>query len=467
MRWRSWSAAVIGLVVVLVLGHAFCASGTGPASKDAPVGIDSSSLDVVARYEFDPLIVDVGFGEARMTAGEARSLRTAGLEQYGSADTITLEYPRVVLTRSVSQPGYIGRLSSLKLLDAGGQVLKDVDLGDQFLAAYSTLTGCLGVFREKSGGEQMKYETISTRFEMFDGNGREVVDTTFKWGRGFHVAPNGNFVSWVTWEGGGGNHLYFYDSQGQLLGDMASHSGEYLAVTAAYSPTGQHVAVVFGLRDILVLFDFRGREIWRKDLRKEIGGRGGFASQLIFSPNEAALYCLTSCDDSQYVPHYYAFCFSIDGHELLRRDGIYLGRFSPSGDRLVLYSRASIFVAISRDGVVSLGYDKLGRQTVELFDPTAGTTVWKHNEYNVLINSADVDDRGNRVLCVVEDGTALKKLLEFDGTGALVHELPIGSARSISVGATDEGATIVRTGYYASTAWLADQDSLKLIHLGD
>ena len=465
MRWRPWSAVVVWLVVLLVLGHAFRASGADPTCKDPAVGSDSSTLDVIAQYEFDPRIVDIGFSKARMTAGEARSLGRAGLDRFGPQDTITIEYPKVVLTRSVVRPGYVGGLLSLKFLDARGQVLRDVDLAGQLLAGYSTLAGFLGVSRAKLGGEQTKQETISSRFEMLDQSGQEILDMTSRGGRGYHVAPNGNFISWVTWEGGG-NHLYFYDSQGQLLGDMAS-PGEYMDVRAAYSPTGQYVAVVFGEQDILILFDFRGREIWRKDLRKEMGGLGGVGEQLIFSPDEKALYCVASSADSQYVPHNYSFSFGMNGDELLRREGAFRGRFSPSGDRLVLYSRSSILGAISGDGVVTMSYDKLRKQTLELVDPVAGTTIWTHEEHDVLINSADVDNHGNRVLCVVEDGSALKRLLELDSSGNLVHEFLFTSPQSVSVGATDEGGTIVRTGYDVSSAWLIDQNCLRLIHLGD
>ena len=292
-----------------------------------------------------------------------------------------------------------------------------------------------------------------------------MLEMKFVGGRDFLVADNGNFVSWGAGGGYTGDRLYFYDSKGSLLGVGAAPKGDYLSVRGAYSPSGKYVAIAFSDPDgVLTLYNYRGKEIWTRDLKKEVGASASMAEQLIVSPDEEHIYLSISLTDSQYVDRHYSFCFDISGREVFRRDEPHLGRFSPDGRYLALLERPPVLARVVSDGRMSLSYEEYGDQAIELTDLSTGVSFWKHTERNAFINSVDVSNGGERVVCAVESGEGPKKFLVFDKGGALICDLRYASVPSLSTGGNVEGASVVRIGRAGGSVWLADGDELALLH---
>jgi len=426
-------------------------------------GTHGGNPNVIMEYAFDGEIAEVITGVSEMTVGEAVALGRRGFEGRSSAETVKVEYPRIVVTREVPNPGYEGSLKSLVFYDKNSRILKEIQVGPKTLIFPSVSQGYVGLSREFSGGESRKYEADSTRFRLLDATGKQVLAMTLDGGQGFIVANNGNFLAFQAWEGGGGRRLSFYNSAGDLLGATDAPGGEYFSLSGAYSSTGNYIAIAIDLKGLLTLFDHKGKELWRRDLKAEFGGRGSIAEQLIISPDEKHIYLWSMITDSEGIDKHHVFCLDMEGRDVLRRDDPYLGRFSPDGGYLAIFQRPPVLGRVVSDGKASVSYGDYGLQNIELIDLATRTSIWTHTEQNVFINSVDVSNGGERLVCAVEEGADRKNLLWFGKTGTILCDLPYASMPSLSTGASAEGASVVRFGRVEGEVWLADGDRLELL----
>jgi DNA-binding beta-propeller fold protein YncE len=172
----------------------------------------------------------------------------------------------------------------------------------------------------------------------------------------------------------------------------------------------------------VILFDYQGNEIWRRDLNKELNAIGNITKQVLFSPDEKHIYVAGIFDTSEVSGCYFSFCFDMSGKEEIKREGRYTGKFSPDGDYLVLFEQPEHVGKDSSDGSYEILFGEFGDQTVEVIDVETGERVWAYRQAHVLMSDADVSDGAKHVAVSMQTSSSEGKMLVFDRAGAIVCE---------------------------------------------
>lgn len=272
---------------------------------ETAIGTKTIEPTLVFEYKFDGLIREVIFDTATMTVKEARALGMKGLEQRKATEKIKVQYPKVV----AAHKGWDDPEGEVIWLDKNYHVKRKIQLGG---GTYSTFSqNYVGIDKILSRGE--KGVVTSSQFCLYDSEGERILEKKFDEYRLFIIANNGNFTSYQGDEGWG-SYLFFYDSKGNLLKKVMpfENEKEYFSPMGVYSKSGKYIVMSFHFPGAIILFDYKGNEIWRKRLTS-----GSDTDQLVFSPDEKYIYTsgsFYSKNEDKEIE--YAHLFDIKGNEL-------------------------------------------------------------------------------------------------------------------------------------------------------
>ena len=233
---------------------------------------------LTAQYRTNQKVVDVIFGEAKVTVGEARTLGVKDLEARSPKDTVKIQYPKVVMLAdeqdSTEGTSYI---KSIRFLNAKGVTKKEVPTLKMIPGErWSSVTISKG--RKFIGvNSVIEYSRENVRdadFIMFDDEGREL------WKMKHHLthiipSPNGEYTLGIPDPAIGDAPIYMYDAKGlvrEIRKDNRSwdvdfsKDGSYFAVKmVTVKQEGEADRKVLEAAAHLIVFDSRGKELWRKE----------------------------------------------------------------------------------------------------------------------------------------------------------------------------------------------------------
>jgi hypothetical protein len=327
LKHRHSQKAFLSFLAMAVMVSTAFGLGSSPASQEQVL---------LWEKEFDEEVVDVIFGEAEMTVEEARALGYKGLEQKKLADTVKVQYPKVLMIKDKeNSTRYQTFTESVKFLGNDGSVTRELSLqryipGEQRPAKVSV-------------SKNKKYLSINTPMEGFevgdvvrkrsiilDDTGRELWELKHDLHE-VHLSQNGKYIVGYLGPHVGGP-IYVYNEKG-LVREIEMHD---ISWSVGFSKEGSYFAVTIRTIDSekikkakeydrlqnpeearkirhearkahLIVFDDKGNELWR---RKNIAKGSASASCSINISDDDIITVTTG------VPEFKVYRFDKEGNSI-------------------------------------------------------------------------------------------------------------------------------------------------------
>lgn len=249
-----------------------------------------------------------------------------------------------------------------------------------------------------------------SKLEVYDLNSSKIIDKAFEEPRNIVLSDNGSFAIFNIYEDYGST-IDFFDDKGNLVEQVKPLKGGYSYYNGRYSNLGDCFIGVFNAQGgggVIILFDNKGNQIWKKDLKLNQFN----IYQLIISEKGNYIYMAgMSFENESYK--YFNYCFDIKGNTVFFKDNGKIGTFSENEQYLYLSSENEI----------------------ELMEIKTNTSIWSYSDPDSSSSITSVTFLNNGKYSIFSmrknPQTDKKKVIILDKHGKIFSEMNVVSDKKI------------------------------------